>query len=202
MSGTAESPRRTPGRPRSEASHQAIIRATLELLLENGYRSLTMEGVRARAHVGKATIYRRWSSKEELVRDAIVFMHDDVEAPDTGSVRGDYEGMASRVRSAAHRSGAATLMPRLLGDVANDPELRAIFYDNLVEPRRAQMRAVIERAVARGEVRDDVDIELVIDLFAGPVVYRLLITGGDLGQLYPVEEQLDALLNGLAPRAE
>ena len=162
MSETAESPRRTPGRPRSEASHQAIIRATLELLLETGYRSLTMEGVRARAGVGKATIYRRWSSKEELVRDAVVLLHDDLQAPDTGSLRGDYEGMASLVRSAAQRAGAATLMPRLLGDVANDPELRAIFYDNLVEPRRAQMRAVLQRAVARGEIRGDVDIELKI----------------------------------------
>jgi len=200
MTDTAESPRRTPGRPRSEASHQAIVRATLELLVETGYRSLTMEGVRARAGVGKATIYRRWSSKEELVRDAIVFMHDDFEAPDTGSLRGDYEGMAALVRAAAHRAGAATFMPRLLGDAANDPELHAIFYDNLVEPRRAQMRAVLQRAVARGEIRDDVDIELIIDLFAGPVVYRLLITGGDYAQLPAVDEQLDALLNGLAPR--
>ena len=200
MSETAESPRRTPGRPRSEASHQAIIRATLELLLEAGYRSLTMEGVRARAGVGKATIYRRWSSKEQLVRDAIVAMHDDIQAPDTGSLRGDYHGMAARVRSAAGRAGAATLMPRLLGDVANDPELRAMFYDHLVEPRRAQMRAVVQRAVARGEIRDDVDIELIIDLFAGPVVYRLLITGGDYAQLPEVDEQLEALLNGLAPR--
>jgi AcrR family transcriptional regulator len=200
MSETAESARRTPGRPRSEASHQAIIRATLELLVETGYRSLTMEGVRARAGVGKATIYRRWSSKEELVRDAVVFMHDDLEAPDTGSLRGDYEGMASLVRSAAQRAGAATLMPRLLGDAANDPELLAIFYDNLVAPRRAQMRAILERAVARGEIRDDVDIDLIIDLFAGPVVYRLLITGGDLSQLHAVDEQLDVLLYGLAPR--
>ena len=200
MSETTESPRRTPGRPRSEASHQAIIRATLELLLETGYRALTMEGVRARAGVGKATIYRRWSSKAELVRDVIVFMHDDVAAPDTGSLRGDYEGLAARVRSAAHRAGAATLMPRLLGDVANDPELRAIFYDNLVEPRRAQMRTILQRAVERGEIRDDVDVELMIDLFAGPVIYRLLITGGDLMQLPAVEAQLDALLGGLAAR--
>jgi AcrR family transcriptional regulator len=200
MSGTAESPRRTPGRPRSEESHRAIIRATLELLLDAGYRALTMEGVSARAGVGKATIYRRWSSKHELVRDAIVFMHDDAVAPDTGSLRGDYEGMASRVLSAAHRSGAATLMPRLLGEVANDPELRTIFYENLVEPRRAQMRTILRRAVDRGEIRDDVDVELMIDLFAGPVVYRLLITGGDYAQLHTVTEQLDALLDGLAAR--
>ncbi len=200
MSETAESPRRMPGRPRSEASHQAIIRATLELLLESGYRSLTMEGVRARAGVGKATIYRRWSSKEDLVRDAIVFMHDDLQAPDTGSLRGDFEGMASLVRSAAHRAGAATFMPRLLGETANDPELHAIFYANLVAPRRAQMRTIFQRAMARGEIRDDVDIELMIDLFAGPVIYRLLITRGDLAQLPAIDEQLDALLNGLAPR--
>ena len=200
MSETAESPRRMPGRPRSEASHQAIIRATLELLLESGYRSLTMEGVRARAGVGKATIYRRWSSKEELVRDAIVFMHDDLQAPDTGSLRGDYEGMASLVRSAAQRAGAATLMPRLLGETANDPELHTIFYDNLVEPRRAQMRTILQRAMARGEIRDDLDIELIIDLFAGPVVYRLLITRGDLAQLPAIDKQLDALLDGLAQR--
>ena len=77
MSETAESPRRTPGRPRSEASHHAIIQATLELLIEGGYGSLTMEAVRTRAGVGKATIYRRWPSKEELVRDAIVFLHDE-----------------------------------------------------------------------------------------------------------------------------
>jgi hypothetical protein len=62
------------------------------------------------------------------------------------------------------------------------------------------MRAILERAVARGEIRDDVDIELIIDLFAGPVVYRLLITGGDLSQLHAVDEQLDVLLYGLAPR--
>jgi len=200
MSDTAASPRRTPGRPRSEASHQAIIRATLELLLETGYRSLTMEAVRTRAGVGKATIYRRWSSKEELVRDAIVFMHDDIQAPDTGSVRGDFEGMAGRVRSAAQRSGAATFMPRLLGETANDPELHAIFSANLVEPRRAQMRAILARAVARGEIRDDVDVELMIDLFAGPIIYRLLITRGDLAQLPALDDQLDALLNGLTPR--
>ena len=202
MKQTAESPRRTPGRPRSAASHQAIVAATLELLLESGYRSLTMEGVRARAGVGKATIYRRWSSKAELVRDVIALVHDGVEAPDTGSLRGDYEGMAARVRSAVQRAGAATLMPRLLGETADDPELHAIFYDNLVAPRRAQMRTILERATARGEIRADVDVELMIDLFAGPVIYRLLITRGDLAQLPPLDAQVDALVNGLAPRME
>jgi hypothetical protein len=91
-------------------------------------------------------------------------------------------------------------MPRLLGDAANDPELHAIFREHLVEPRRDQMRTVLKRAVARGEIRDDVDLELMIDLFAGPAVYRLLISGGDPSTMFSVGDQLDALLNGLAPR--
>jgi AcrR family transcriptional regulator len=201
MSETAESPRRAPGRPRSEESHQAIIRATLELLLEVGYGSLTMESVRQRAGVGKATIYRRWSSKEELVRDAIVFMHEDFTEIDTGSLRGDYEAIATQVRSSAQRAGAATFMPRLLGEAVNDPELHAIFYENLVQPRREALGTLLRRAVERGELRDDVDVELMIDLFAGPAVYRMLITGGDISKMFAVEEQLDALLNGLRPPA-
>jgi len=198
MSETAESPRRTPGRPRSEASHHAIIEATLELLVEAGYGSLTMEAVRTRAGVGKATIYRRWASKEELVRDAIVFLHDEFDTPDTGSLRGDYEALATVVRASASRGGA-TLMPRLLGEAVNDPELFAIFRANLVEPRRAALRAVLARAVARGEIRGDIDLELILDLFAGPAVYRMLITAGDMSQMFSPEEQLDALMNGLAP---
>ena len=198
MNETAESPRRTPGRPRSEASHQAIIEATIALLIEAGYGSLTMEAVHIRAGVGKATIYRRWSSKEELVRDAIVFLNHEVEAPDTGSLRGDYEALAAVVRASATRGGT-TLMPRLLGESVNDPELFAIFRSNLVEPRRAALRTVLQRAIDRGEIRAGLDLELLLDLFAGPAVYRLLITGGDMSQMFSVEDQLDALLNGLAP---
>jgi AcrR family transcriptional regulator len=199
MSDTAESPRRTPGRPRSEASHQSIIHATLELLIEVGYGALTMEAVRTRAGVGKATIYRRWASKEELVSDTIVFLHEEFETPDTGSLRGDYGALAGAVRASAARGGAAMLMPRLLGESVHDPELFAIFRANLVEPRRAALRSVLERAVARGEIRAGIDLELMVDLFAGPAVYRLLITGGDMSQMFSVEEQMDALMNGLAP---
>ena len=199
MSETTQSPRRMPGRPRSEASHQAIIQATLELLIEVGYGALTMEAVRTRAGVGKATIYRRWASKEELVSDAIVFLHDSFETPDTGSLRGDYDALAGAVRASAARGGAAMLMPRLLGESVHDPELFAIFRTHLVEPRRAALRTVLERAVARGEIREGVDLELMVDLFAGPAVYRMLITGGDLSQMFSVEAQMDALMNGLAP---
>ncbi len=196
----SEAVQRPPGRPRSAESHQAIIRAVLELLVEDGFRSLTMEQVRARAGVGKATIYRRWSSKEELVRDAIVDLHHEFEAPDSGSFRGDYEAIAGMVMASAERAGAATFMPRLLAEAANDPELHAIFYEHLVEPRRGALRQILERAVERGELRDDVDLELAIDLLTGPTIYRLLITGGDFERLFSLDAMLDAVLGGLSPR--
>jgi AcrR family transcriptional regulator len=196
----SETVQRPPGRPRSAESHQAIIRAVLELLVEDGFRSLTMEQVRARAGVGKATIYRRWSSKEELVRDAIVFLDDEFETPDTGSFRGDYAAIAGMVLASAQRAGAATFMPRLLAEAANDPDLHAIFYANLVAPRRAVLHQALERAVKRGELRDDVDLELAIDLLAGPVLYRLLITAGDFSQMFAIDALLDAVLGGLSPR--
>jgi len=198
MSETAESPRRMPGRPRSEASHQAIIQATIDLLIEAGYGSLTMDAVRTRAGVGKATIYRRWASKEELVRDAIVSLHQEFDTPDTGSLRGDYAALAAAVRATASRGGT-TMAPRLLGEAVNDPELFAIFRAHLIEPRRAVLRTVLQNAIARGEIRQGLDLELLLDLFAGPAVYRLLITGGDITQMFSVEDQLDALMNGLAP---
>jgi AcrR family transcriptional regulator len=196
----SEAAQRRPGRPRSAESHQAIIRAVLELLVEDGFRSLTMEQVRARAGVGKATIYRRWSSKEELVRDAIVYLGQEFEIPDTGSFRGDYTAIATMILASAKRVGAATLMPRLLGEAVNDPDLHAIFYAHLVAPRRAALRLPLERAVERGELRDDVDLELAIDLLAGPIIYRLLISGGDLEQLFSIDDLLDAVLQGLTPR--
>jgi AcrR family transcriptional regulator len=191
---------RSPGRPRSPQSHQAIIRATLELLLEGGYGRLTMEAVRTRAGVGKATIYRRWQSKHELVRDAILYLHEDLATPDTGSLRGDYAELARMILASTERSGAATLAPRLLAEAVDNPELHRIFYAHLVEPRRRATRGMLEKAVARGEIRNDVDLELVVDLLAGPVVYRLLITAGDLNSLFGAEQQLDILLAGLAPR--
>ena len=192
--------KRLPGRPRSEASHQAIVQATLALLLEGGYRALTMEQVRARAGVGKATIYRRWQSKEELVATVIEHLHSDLQAPDTGTLAGDYEELGRSVIGGAAKVGMTTFMPRLLAETVDNAELHAIFYANLVAPRRAVMRTVLERAVARGELRGDVDLELVTDMLVGPAFYRILITAGDVAQLFAPHELLDAVLNGVAPR--
>jgi AcrR family transcriptional regulator len=199
MSG---SPTRAPGRPRSAAADMAIIRATLELLFEHGYRALSMEQVRERAGVGKATLYRRYGSKEELVRAVVAHLNTGVpEPPDTGSLKGDFDAIARALLAGAQVSGALTFMPRMLSEVAHDPELREIFYAALVQPRRDLLEAIVRRAIGRGEVRADVDVELAIDMLAGPIVYRILITGGDVDDLAGRSQRLlDAVMEGMRPR--
>jgi len=194
---------RAPGRPRSAEADAAIIAATLETLVTDGYRALTMEKVRERAGVGKATIYRRYASKQELVRAAVEHLNQGVtpEPPDTGSLRGDFGAIVSALLAGAEVSGALTFMPRMLSEVAHDAELRRIFYAALVQPRRDAVEAVIRRGIARGEIREDVDVDLAIDLVAGPMVYRAVITGGDVEHIGErAMHVLDALLEGLSPR--
>jgi AcrR family transcriptional regulator len=192
-------PARRPGRPRSAAADASIVRATLELLLEGGYRALTMEQVRARAGVGKATLYRRYGSKQELVAQAIRHLNVPIPLPDTGDVRADILAVARSVQAGAERVAFATFAPRLLAESAGDPEMHAIFYENLVAPRRAVMADVLRRGVARGELRADLEVELAIDILTGPWVYRLLISGGD-PEIYRADpsQLLDLILAGLA----
>lgn len=191
---------RPPGRPRSVAADSAIMQATLELLLDTGYRGLTMEQVRARAGVGKATLYRRFGSKEELVAAAVRHLNQQIPLPDTGSVRDDILAVAGSVLAAAARVGAATFMPRMLAESAGDPEMHAIFYENLVAPRRAVMAEVLRRGIERGELRRDLDVELAIDMLTGPWVYRMLISGGRMPTADP-QRLLDLVLTGIAARS-
>jgi AcrR family transcriptional regulator len=190
---------RRPGRPRSAAADASIVQATLELLLENGYRGLTMEQVRTRAGVGKATLYRRYGSKQELVAEAVRHLNQPIPRPDTGSVREDILAIARSVIEGAARVGAATFIPRMLAEGAGDREMHAIFYENLVAPRRAIMADVLRKAIARGELRPDLDVELAIDALTGPWVYRLLISGGDARAVFAgdPERMVDLVLPGM-----
>ena len=197
----AEPGTRPPGRPRSAEADEAILRAALELLAEDGYRALTMERVRERSGVGKATLYRRYGSKEDLVRAAIVHLNADIPLPDdSGSVLGDFAATAQTILAGAARSGALTLMPRLLSDVIGDPDMHALFYEHLVEPRRKVVRAIVARAKERGEIRADIDPELAVDLMVGPFIYRVIIAGGDVTKIGNPAEILQTLLEGLRPR--
>ncbi len=176
------------------------MRATLEVLLAEGFRGLSVDAVRVRAGVGKATIYRRFPDKEALVRAAIGSLHRAyAEPPDTGSVVTDIESVWEQ----GYRADPAvtTLAPRLLAESAGNPEMHAIFRAALIEPRRVYLGTILRRGIERGELRDDVDLDILIDLVAGPFIYRLLIDAGDptvsiAHGLTPFR----VLLEGLAPR--
>ncbi len=193
---------RPPGRPRSAEADEAILQAALELMAADGYRALTMEKVRERSGVGKATIYRRYASKEELVAAAIAHLNSDIPLPDdTGSIVGDFAATAQQVLEGAARTGALTLMPRLLAEVVGEPEMHALFSKHLVEPRRRVVRGIVERAKARGEIRQDVDTDVAIDLMVGPFIYRLILAGGDEAGIGSPVDLLNTVMAGLSPRS-
>ena len=201
MSGTAEAPR-SPGRPRSAEADAAIARATLELLAEEGFRGLSVEAVRQRAGVGKATIYRRFGDKEALVRAAMAHLHAQLELPDTGTLRGDLESAWRQAYAAAPAPRERLMLVRLLVDATHDPRLFALFREVLVEHRRAALVALLRRGVERGELRPDADLELLVDMLAGPMIYRFLIDAGEMDDA--VGRALciyDTLVEGIAPSA-
>jgi AcrR family transcriptional regulator len=193
---------RPPGRPRSAEADEAIARATLELLAEHGYRSLSVEQVARAAGVGKATIYRRHRSKQELVAAAIRHLHHALDVPeDTGSLATDFAAVAAQAAASGAITEFPTFAPRMLAEAAGDPEMHAIFSRYLVEPRRDVMRTIVERAKQRGEIRSDVDTEVVVDLVAGPMVYRLVLGGVELEFLREHSAKVMlAALDGLRPR--
>ena len=164
----------TRGRPRSPEAHRAILEATLDLLVEGGFRALSMDAVAALAGVGKATIYRRWRSKNELVAAAIETLSAAIDLADTGTLRGDYLALARQAMGTVN-TPLSTIVPRLLAEAAGDPDLHEIFVEHLVRPRRRALDTLVRRAEERGEIRTGLDHDVVIDLLAGPVMYRLLL---------------------------
>jgi AcrR family transcriptional regulator len=176
---TVEVPARRVGRPRDERAEKAILDATVALVGEVGFGNLTVDAVAARAGVGKATIYRRWASKEELVIAAVTCLRAGIEAPDTGSVVDDLAGYWAAMADYVRTSEGGKVMPALVAEAACNPALGDLLH-RFVDERRARVRKILTRAQERGEVRDDIDLELVIDMFSAPVFYRRLLSGAPL----------------------
>lgn len=167
------------GRPRSPEADESIIRATLELLSERGLHSLSMTAVSQRAGISKASLYRRHSSRGELAKAALEAIRSRESAPDTGSLRGDLTSFVRRERSAAKKiPGLERLAARMVSDTTDDPELHALTRETVVTSDRGQIEEMIRRGIERGELRDDIDLEVAIDLLHGTLVYRFLLFEG------------------------
>jgi len=167
------------GRPRDPSRDDAILRAALDGLAELGYDRLSMDEIAARAHAGKGALYRRWSSKAALVVAAVIAWRDQaapLAIPDTGSLRGDIDALIAAVPDfdeAAKQQMAVFV--GLVGAASRDPELRAALSDNLLARPRRVLREVLDRAVARGEIAAECELELVPDVVLGLNALRILL---------------------------
>ncbi|WP_031066499.1 TetR/AcrR family transcriptional regulator [Streptomyces sp. NRRL WC-3742] len=170
-----------PLRRRGEALESAIYEAVLGQLTADGYARLTMEGVASAAQTGKAALYRRWSSKEELVRDALrASLPPAGPAPDTGELRADLLEVVERLRAAmVSEVGAAVraIMGEL--DQRRAHAFLEIVLERVVQPTTAMVAEVLERGAARGEVRSGAVTPLVVDLVPALMLYRIKMCGGD-----------------------
>lgn len=185
------------GRPRDARADEAILTAVVEILTEVGFNGLTIDGVAQRAGVGKATIYRRWESKEQLVLDSLTPDRLLVPEPDTGSLRGDLLAYYLPLTEPDAQQGAIRLMPALAAEAAVDPRL-AERLRAFVSDRRSPVARIIERARDRGEVDADLDVELAIDLLTGAIMYRLYFSGLPVDPPM-VEEMVDRVRRAIAP---
>lgn len=161
-------------------SEDAIMRATLDLLAEEGFAGLTVDAVAARAGVGKATIYRHWGSRAKLVYHAASCFHAEEPDPDTGSLQGDLTALLTGMIAFLGSSDAGRVLPSLVDASDRDPELAELREEHIRAKRQRAVR-VFERAIERGELPDDTDVERAVDLLAGPPFYRRLMTRDPMG---------------------
>ncbi len=173
-----EAPRR--GRPRSKGVDESILLATLELAGEVGIKGMSMDELAQRAGVSKATIYRRWPSKEILVLQALQTAMRPLDDVDTGAIVEDLRRcLGQMVERMSKKDRMNDVLPHLIEMATHDATLRSA-VDDYVENRRVPVRQILERAIGRGELAVDTDIEMLLDALLGPIIYRRLLSGGVL----------------------
>ncbi len=167
----AARPRR-PGRPRSEQADRAIMAAALELFASHGPDGLAIEQVAALAGVGKATVYRRWPGKEDLLLDALGTLSTPLPAPQGRSVRADLVALCEAIWTEAADPRQARLLALLQGEGNAYPRLLARYTETVMRPRRDAVRSVLRRGVATGELREDTDVDAAALLLTGAMLAR------------------------------
>ncbi len=190
-------PRTRPGRPRSEESRAAVLRATSELLHEVGLRAMTTDEIANRSGASKATIYKWWPNKYAVAIDAFLSeLMADSPDPDTGSAREDLSAVMHGLMH-FYTGPSGQVFAQLVGEAQSDPLIQKQLRTNLVDSRRELFRAILDRGVARGELRDDVDPEAAVDLVIGPALYRLMMGHAPLTDA-AADAIVDVAVRGLA----
>jgi AcrR family transcriptional regulator len=185
------------GRPRSDKVHRAILDAARELLIRDGYTRLRLEHVAVRAGVGKATIYRRWRSKEELAQALVA----DLAAPhiaieETGDTRQEMLAAVVNPMRAITETEFGPVIRALLSQIAGNPLLGDPFRATVVQARRNEVARLIARGIERGDLCPDADAEVATELLVGPVYFRFIF-GGELSLEF-AEKIVDNVMRGYA----
>jgi AcrR family transcriptional regulator len=195
----AEKPRR--GRPRSEKAQTAILKAAIDLLLEQGLHAMSMDDVAERAGVSKATIYRWWPSKELLAIDAL-FSEWAPSMPtaerDTGTLRGDLLASFRPWLRRLNQKPFGRVIAGLVAEAQTDPEFAKLYREHFVQPRRDATRPLLRRAIKRGEIPPDTNLEVTLDLLYGPIYHRLLHGHAPLNDRF-VQQVIDAVIKANSP---
>lgn len=168
------------GRPRDPGTDRAILQAALDLFIERGVEGSSIEQIAKRAGVGKPTIYRRWSTKEELIAAAMeTLVAEEVgwASSDEIDVESPYELVEAAIESAAVTTttpGYRALVARVLGSAVSHPALMAVYWNRYIVPRRKIAARLLECARERGTVAADTDFDVAIDMMVGAITYRVV----------------------------
>jgi len=188
-------PDRPRGRPRSAIADEAIREAAVDLFAERGFEGFSVEDVADRAGVSKATVYRRYPSKVDLVVEAASCLAaDDVTFPDTGNLRDDVRGLARSLVETFRTSPAGRVMPVMTFERRRYPELDA-GYRRFLADRKTRTREILRRGIERGELPPDTDVAVMGSMLVGPIFHRLMITQEPLSDAF-VDALVDAVLRG------
>jgi AcrR family transcriptional regulator len=188
-------PRR--GRPRSDRVHRAILDATRDLIVEGGFADLRLEHVAARAGVGKATIYRRWSSKEELALELLMeLVAPHLAVEESGDTRGELRAAVGNSIRGLTETPLGPVIRALMSQIAINPSLGDPFRATVVQARRDEVARVVRRGIDRGDLRPDADAGIATELLVGSVYFRLMF-GGPLDDDF-ADRVVESVVHGYA----
>lgn len=196
--GPAMPPRK--GRPRDERIDEDITTAALDLLSSEGFDRFSVEAVAARAGVAKTTVYRRFPTRNDLIVGALLLLNDDLPPPPAaGPVRDRLVSVLKGIRRRTTESGRGRILMQVVSEGSRDPGLADLVHQRVLAPRRQVLRNVIADGIASGELRADVEVDTVVPVLVGPMLYLGMWSGTAVSQGVTVESVVDLVLSGLTP---